>query len=138
MPDCQYSIKGTIFERNHTESHSKIFVHLYRTMRIKFLNNGARNRQYDYSPMYYDERKEELQQKKDLYKRAQNGELTAEEKKSMLKDQMRRSWQHGEYRKNEQRRINLRILLLVVILSALLYFIIYGVDSIDNVVEKLW
>lgn len=107
-------------------------------MRIKFLNNTLKNRQYDYTPRYYDERKEQLDGKKKLYDRLHNNELTSEDRRQMLRESMSRSWSNSDYKRRETQKYNIRILILVLVLCALMYFILYGVDEVDNIVKKLW
>lgn len=107
-------------------------------MRIKFLNNSLRNREFSYSPRYYDERKEQLEGKKKLYDRLHKGELTSEDRRQLLKDNMARSWSNNDYKRRETQKYNVRILVLICILLVLLYFIFFGVDEVDNIVVNLW
>lgn len=89
-------------------------------------------------PMYYDERKESLNKKKELYRRMQTGEMSDAEKKEMLRQEMRQSWSRSNYRKSQEKASNIRIMILIVVLLALGYFIFNGIDEVDNIVEKVW
>lgn len=88
--------------------------------------------------MYYDERKESLNKKKELYRRMQTGEMSDAEKKEMLRQEMRQSWSRSNYRKSQEKASNIRIMILIVVLLALGYFIFNGIDEVDNIVEKVW
>ena len=88
--------------------------------------------------MYYDEKKEALDKKKELYRRMNDGELSESEKKEMLRDEMRQSWSRTNYRKSQEKASNIRILILVLVFLALGYFIFNGIDEVDTIVEKIW
>jgi len=107
-------------------------------MKFQFLNKTYKNRKFDYNPMYYDERKERLAAKKKQFAKIENGELTDEERKSMFRDNMRGEWSRSETRKRGRSSANLRTILLVVLLLALGYFVFYGVDQVETIVNNLW
>lgn len=107
-------------------------------MRIKFLKNNITNKQFNYSPIYYDERKEKLEQKKAFYRRAETGELTDNERREELRNNLKHTFNRAEYRQKSRSTSNLRIFVLIFILFALGYFIFNGVNQVDTVVEKLW
>lgn len=88
--------------------------------------------------MYYDEKKEALDKKKELYRRMKEGELSESEKREMLRDEMRQSWSRTNYRKSQEKASNIRILILVLVFLALGYFIFNGIDEVDTIVEKIW
>lgn len=88
--------------------------------------------------MYYDERKERLQELKELYNDEKEG-VSGEERRNRLRSKMRNEWgDRGEYRKVQERASNIRVLLLIGILLVLGYFIFNGIDEVDTVVKKLW
>lgn len=107
-------------------------------MRFRFLNRTIENRQFDYTPMYYDARKEQLNKKREFYRKVESGELTIEERKSLLRENFRNEFSRSNYRKNANRASNIRILILIAVLLALGYFVFNGVDEVDTVVKKLW
>lgn len=107
-------------------------------MKFRFINNTLKNRKYDYTPMYYDERKERLDAKKKQYERMENGEMTEEERRSLFRDNIRSEWSRAEYRKKARSASNLRVFILVVVIVALGYFIFNGVDKVDTIVQNLW
>ncbi len=88
--------------------------------------------------MYYDEKKEALNKKKELYRRMNEGELTESEKREVLKNEMRQSWSRTNYRKSQEKASNIRILILILVLLILGYFIFNGIDEVDTIVEKIW
>ena len=88
--------------------------------------------------MYYDEKKEALNKKKERYQRLIKGELSESDKREVLRDEMRLSWSRTNYRKSQEKASNIRILILILVLLALGYFIFNGVDDVDTIVEKIW
>lgn len=107
-------------------------------MKFKFLNNTLQNRKFDYNPRYYDERKERLQKRRHQFERMESGEMSDEERRDMLRESMRGEWQRADYRQQQQKAANIRIIILVAVLFALGYFLFYGVDQVDVIVERLW
>ncbi len=107
-------------------------------MKFQFLNKKIRHRRYDYQPMYYDERKERIERKREFYERVEAGEVSQEERRELLRENLRSEFSRSEVRKNTNRTSNLRILLLIGLILALGYFILNGVDEVDTVVKKLW
>jgi len=107
-------------------------------MKIRFLNRTIENRRFDYTPMYYDEKREALEKKKELYRRMKEDKLSESEKREVLRNEMRQSWSRTNYRKSQEKASNIRILILILVLLALGYFIFNGIDEVDTVVEKIW
>lgn len=107
-------------------------------MKFRFLNKTFENRQFDYTPMYYDERKENLEQKKDQYRKLKTNKLSDEDRKHMLKARMHSEWSGAEFRNAARKNANMRTIVLIVLIVALGYFIFNGVDEVDTVVKKVW
>lgn len=107
-------------------------------MKIRFLNKTIENRRFDYTPMYYDERKEALKNKKELYQRMKSGSLSENEKRQLLRDEMKQSWSRTNYRKSQEQISNFRIMILILLLLGLGYFIFNGIDDVDTIVKKIW
>jgi Na+/glutamate symporter len=107
-------------------------------MKFRFLNKTIENRQFDYSPMYYSERKERLTQKREHYRKIQENELSEDEKRSFYKSSMKENWSRTQMRQNHTKSANMRTVILIAIIVALGYFIFNGVDEVDTVVTKVW
>ena len=107
-------------------------------MKFKFLNNQLHNRRFDYSPRYYDERKEKLEAKKAHYKSLEEGSLNEEEYKGYLRQNLRDEWSRSQNRSVQNRSANIRVLILIFLILGLGYFIFFGVDQVDNIVKTLW
>lgn len=120
------------------ESQAGDFVKFVESMKFRFLNKTIENRRFDYQPMHYDERKEWLNQKRELYRKMENNELSAEERRAVLRDNLRKEYGRAEFRKGQQRTSNIRILILIGLIVALGYFVFNGVDEVDTIVKKLW
>ena len=106
-------------------------------MQFKFLKNNIQNKRFDYSPMYYDERREKLELKKMHYQKLKDKDLSPEDRQQLLRNNMREGWSQAAYRQQVNSSSNLRILLLIALLVGLGYFIFNGVDEVDTVVKKL-
>lgn len=107
-------------------------------MKLRFLNKTIQHRQFDYSPLYFDERKDRLNKKKELYSKLETGELSEDDRREMLRNSIREEWSRTEHRKELNKKANIRILLLIALILILGYFIFNGVDQVDTVVKKLW
>lgn len=107
-------------------------------MKFKFLNNTLQNRKFDYQPMYYDERRERIQKKKEQLRRAEAGEMTPEERRELLRESMRGEWERADYRQRQTRSSNVRIFTLILVLLGLFYFLFFGIDQVETIVERLW
>jgi hypothetical protein len=107
-------------------------------MKFKFLNNTLQNRKFDYQPRYYDERKDRLEKRKEQLRRAESGEMTPEERREMMRESMRGEWERADYRQTQTRSSNVRIFTLVVVLVGLLYFLFFGVDNVETIVDRMW
>ena len=107
-------------------------------MKFKFLNNTLQNKKFDYNPRYYDERKEYLEKRKEQIERMESGEMSPEERREVLRENIRGEWTRADYRQQQKKAANLRIFILVLVLLGLGYFLLYGVDNVDVIVERLW
>ena len=92
-------------------------------MAIKFLHT-PRNKRFDYKPRYYDEQKEELEERIKKIKR----EMGVDENDSKhyipnIKGQMR-----GSYSKNlqQKRKSTTRLVVILIALLALVYFLLFS------------
>ncbi|MFT5778866.1 MAG: hypothetical protein ACI837_001823 [Crocinitomicaceae bacterium] len=107
-------------------------------MKIRFLNSNTEHKRFGFSPMYYDERKQKLAQKREQFKKLESGEISDEERREMLRGNLRNEYSRAEYRQKEQRSSNIRIIILLVVLLALGYLLFNGVNEVDNIVNNLW
>lgn len=107
-------------------------------MKFQFLTKTYKNRQFDYSPLHYDERKERLEAKKKLYEKLESGELSDEARKTAFRDNIRGEWSRSETRKRAKATSNLRIIILILLILGLGYFVFFGIDQVDTIVTNLW
>ncbi|HAN19934.1 MAG: hypothetical protein A2X13_11055 [Bacteroidetes bacterium GWC2_33_15] len=90
-------------------------------MALKFFHT-PKSKQFNYKPRYYDERKEELENRINQIKKEMGKEDLSDSEKpytSNIKGQIRRS---GKRTKVSKDKSNLRLILIIVILFALIYF----------------
>lgn len=107
-------------------------------MKFRFLNNTLENKRFDYTPRYYDDRKEAIERKKAYYEKLKTGELTDEERRLMFRESVKGELSRGQYRQGQNRSANIRVFLLLIVLIALGYFIFNGLDDVDTIVNNLW
>lgn len=107
-------------------------------MKIRFLNNVKSNKRFDYTPMYYDQRKEERERKRAYYEKLETGEIGEEERRAMFRENLKSGLTRGEMRQSQSRSANIRVLLLIGLLIALGYFLFNGIDRVDTVVKKVF
>lgn len=107
-------------------------------MKIRFLNKTIEHKRFGYSPIYYDERKERLSEKKEQYRKLEDGEMSGDERRDILRSNLRQEFSRADYRKREKKTSNIRILLLIGVILALGYLVFNGMDDIDSIVNKLW
>ena len=107
-------------------------------MKIKFLNNTAQNQRFQYNPMYYDERKIRLAQKKKQYEELDSSDLPDERRKEIFRENIKGEWNRAQYRQSENKSSNIRVLLLIVAIVTLGYFVFNGIDEVDTIVKNLW
>ena len=107
-------------------------------MKFRFLNKKIENQRFNYSPMYFDERKQRLKRKRAQYQELEDEDTSDYKRKEMLRDSIQEGWSRAAYRQSENKSSNIRILILIAILVGLGYFIFNGVDEVDTVVTKIW
>ena len=107
-------------------------------MKIRFLNKTTQHQRFNYNPRYFDERKERLNAKRKQYEELNNSDVTDGRRKEIFKENIKGEWNRAQYRQNQQRTSNLRVVLLISVILILGYFIFNGVDEVDTVVKKLW
>jgi hypothetical protein len=114
-----------------------IFVRIQKAMQFKFLNKTFKPKNFNYSPMYYDERKERLELKKAQYTRLTDEDISEEERKTMLRQSMHETWDRTKHAQQQRYSSNMRTVILLVVIVVLGYFIFNGLDDVDTVVKKL-
>lgn len=88
--------------------------------------------------MYYDERKERLDRKKEQYQKLEVNTLSEADRREMFRENLKEGFSRAQYRQTQQRSSNIRVLILVGLILVLGYFIFNGVNEVDTVVKKLW
>ena len=106
-------------------------------MQFRFLNKTFKNKRFDFSPMHYDERKERLDLKKAQFESLKREDLTEEERRKILRQNMSESWNRGSNIEKQRSSANLRVFLLIILIVILGYFIFNGLDDVDVVVKKI-
>lgn len=93
--------------------------------RIRFMKVN-RNRRFNYTPRYYDERKERIENLKKLYGEGEEGK--SEIQRELLRDQMKRSWTNNSNLAKQKRAANLRLIIILALILLAVYLIFGYVD----------
>lgn len=104
--------------------------------RIKFMKVN-RHKRFEYSPRYYDERKERLDRIKAKY--AEEGEKvkTAAAYRERLRQSIEDNWGKEGNKAIQSRSANLRLILILVLLLAGAYFLLDAVELFNGEVTNL-
>lgn len=94
--------------------------------RIQFIKVN-RNKRYNYTPRYYDERKERLETLASKY-REEKDEADTATYRAQIKQRIEQSWDMNASSANAARSANVRLLIILVALLAGSYFILDYVD----------
>ena len=108
------------------------------SMKFRFLNKTIQNQRFNYNPMYYDERKERLNRKKEQSEKLENDTMSESERRELFRENLKDGFSRAQYRQTQRKTSNIRILILIALMLALGYFIFNGVNEVDTVVKKLW
>lgn len=106
-------------------------------MQLKFLSKVTQPKQFQFTPRFYDERKERLELKKAQFDALKQKDMSPDERKEVLRQAMQESWSRTQNSAHIRKSYNIRILLLILFLLGLGYFIFNGLDDVDTVVRKL-
>ena len=101
---------------------------------MKFLNSNIKPKKFGYFPRYYDARKEKTELKKKFYAKET---LSESELILLMREKMEEKRQENKVSKNGIYSQNTRTLVLLSIVFVLGYFLLNGLDDIDQVIFKL-
>ena len=101
---------------------------------MKFLNSKLRPKRFVYFPRYYSERKEKLDLKRKLYA---DENLSEDDRVMLMREKLKEKRSSQQINQNQLYSKNTRSLLLIFIVLVLGYFIMNGLDDIENVIFKL-
>jgi len=88
--------------------------------------------------MYYDERKERLDRKREQYQKLEDNTISDDERRELFRENLKEGFSRAHYRQTQQRSSNIRVLILIGLILVLGYFVFNGVNEVDTVVKKLW
>lgn len=107
-------------------------------MKLRFLNKTIEHRRFTYTPMYFDEQKEYIEMKKAQHRDTSAEDIDIETRKEILRHEMSTGWSRQQNKTQANRSANIRVLILIAAIVILGYFLLYGVDNVDVVVDKMW
>ena len=106
-------------------------------MQIRFLNKKIQHKKFDFSPRYYDERKERLALKKAEFNKLHDENLSSDERETLLRTHFKETWSRAQHSQQQRSSSNIRILILIAAILLLGYFIFNGMDDVDVIVKKM-
>ena len=105
-------------------------------MKFQFLTRVNKYKRFQFTPRFYDERKERLDAMVKQYtESAEDEENDAPldeldyRRKEALRSQMQQSWSRSQSRAAGQKRSNIRVVLIILALLALSYFILRNTSN---------
>jgi hypothetical protein len=104
--------------------------------RIRFMKVNKHKR-FDYSPRYYDERKERLDKLVKKHEKEALSDTKKMEYRERLKQRIADNWESNASSAAASRSANLRLIIILVVLLAAVYFILDYVDIFANDVTKI-
>ena len=100
--------------------------------RIKFIKVN-RNKRYDYTPRYYDERKERLNAMIAQYEESDDEmEKDSAAYRARIKQRMERSWGLQDTYVKQTGAANIRLIIILFALLGITYFILNHVDTFSS------
>jgi len=100
----------------------------------KFIKLPEHNR-FEYRPLYYDKRKEELEKKVKKYK-LQKERQEKQEYKPEIKGKFNRSYNRTNLKK-QKKAANIRLAIIVIFTTAIVYIILEKADIINKMFNVL-
>ena len=105
--------------------------------RIQFIKVN-RHKRYDYTPRYYDERKERLETLKKRYQEDENDvDVSSAEYRASIKQRIEQSWEMNSAQSSHARSANVRLIIILAALLLITYFILGYVDIFSGEVTTL-
>lgn len=93
--------------------------------RIKFMKVN-KNKRFDYTPRYYNERKERIEKMKAAY--SDEGDTDTVQRRERMRDNMQTSWGLESAHTQQSRAANIRLIIILAALLVATYFILDYVD----------
>ena len=97
--------------------------------RLRFMKVNQHKR-FDYRPMYYNERKEQLMKQVEQNKHAKSS--TSSERELIMREQFARNKRIDSYQ-NQSFKSTIRLVIILAIILGLIYFLFQGMDDMVEV-----
>jgi len=100
--------------------------------RMSLFKLPSKSRAFNFHPRYYDERKERLSKKVELY----SGENKTEDRVRSMKfrAEMEDNWGSEGY-KTQTIRSNFRLIVILALIIALFYYLFWGIDTVMSMIK---
>ena len=100
--------------------------------RMSLFKLPSKSREFNFHPRYYDERKERLQKKIELY----SGENKTENRVRSMKfrAELEDNWGNSNYKK-QALRSNLRLIIILALIITLFYYLFGGIDNVSSMIK---
>ncbi len=102
--------------------------------RMSLFKLPSKSREFNFHPRYYDERKERLQKKIELY----SGENKEENRVRSIKFRanLEDNWGNANH-KSQALKSNVRLMVILALIIMLFYYIFNGLDNVEELIENL-
>ncbi|MBW7867242.1 MAG: hypothetical protein H3C31_02830 [Brumimicrobium sp.] len=100
--------------------------------RIRFMKVN-KNKRFEYTPRYYDERKERIEHLKKLY---DEDSSDTQVKRDELRSQMQQAWRGKTYEK-QKNAANIRLIVILAVILVIVYYIFGYVDTFSAEVTNI-
>jgi hypothetical protein len=104
-------------------------------MKLKFFSKVNSYKRFHFNPRIYDERKERIEAMVAKYKDQQD--ISVNQRRENLKLSISDTWGRGEYRQKQTKSSNIRIILIILLITLGIYLIFNNSSGSDVIVHKL-
>lgn len=99
-------------------------------------NKRIKHRTFDYTPRYYDPKKEELKERMEQYKKNKD-EVDLEKTKRRISSGMRAKYRaDSNFKKQQTRNSNIRLIIIFMVILVLTYFVLIS-DGLLRFLENI-
>lgn len=92
-------------------------------------------RRFEYTPRYYDPRKEELKRKVEQYNKTNSGDTEAYSREINFRSNTEDRWGNSEY-KTQSVRSNIRLIIILGIILVAFYYLFIGLDIAGPAIDS--
>ena len=104
-------------------------------MKLKFFSKVNTHKRFNFTPRIYDERRERIEAMVSKYKDEQD--ISDNQRKENLKLSISDTWGRGDFRRKQTKSYNIRIIIIVLLITLGIYLIFNNTSGSEVIVHKL-